>query len=153
MPVHKERRVIACPREHFFDIVADVERYPDYLSFWQDAKIYRRDKDVYYTQQKIGIGPIRESFRTKTDLSRPSKIRVTSTDELFLEFEILWRFEPVSEHSCQIDFKFKCEAASFIMRRVMDLMLDEAAHHMVKAFEGRALQHYQAQKAKACGKS
>ncbi len=142
MPIHREKRVIRCPQEHFFDIVADVERYPEYLSFWQDARIYRRDNDSYYTAQKIGIGPVIESFRTRTDLSRPSRIRVTSTDDLFHEFEILWLFESVTEHSCQIDFEFKCEAASFIMRTVMDLMLDETAHSMVKAFEYRALKQY-----------
>lgn len=143
MPIHRERRVIPCAPEFFFDIVADVECYPEYLSFWQDARIYRRDSDVYYTVQQIGIGPARETFRTRTDLSRPSRIRVTSTDDLFREFETLWLFEPVLESSCQVDFIFKCEAASFIMRRVMDVMLDEVARNMVKAFEERALSRYE----------
>ena len=142
MPIHRERHIIDCPRDHFFAIVADVERYPEYLSFWQDAKIYRRDKDVYYTTQKIGIGPVREAFHTKTDLTPPDKIRVTSTDELFQEFNILWVFEPISEHSCRVDFEFRCEASTFFMRRIMNLMLDEAAHQMVKAFQGRAIQQY-----------
>lgn len=148
MPIHKERRIIACPRDYFFDIIADVERYPEYLSFWQDAKIYRHDKNVYYTVQKIGIGPVTEVFRTKTNLIPTSKIRVTSTDHLFREFDILWVFESISERSCQVDFEFRCEASSFIMRRLMNLMLDEAAQHMVQAFQDRAIQRYTAMEAK-----
>lgn len=139
MPVYRERRVIPCPAKRFFDIVADVESYPEYLTFWQDARIYRRDLDTYYTAQTIGIGPIRETFRTRTELSQSSRIRVTSTDKLFREFEILWSFDSVSERACQVNFKFSCEATSFIVRRVMDVMLDEVARSMVEAFETRAL--------------
>lgn len=123
--------------------MADVERYPKYLSFWQDARIYRRDGDTYYTEQTIGIGPVREMFRTRTELSRPGRIRVTSKDELFREFEILWIFEPDSEHSCRVDFKFNCEATSFVARRIMDVMLDEVARSMVESFEARALKQYE----------
>ena len=146
MPIHRERRVISCAPEFLFDTVADVESYPEYLAFWQDARVYRRDRNVYYTVQEIGIGPARETFRTQTALSRPSRIRVTSTDKLFREFEILWVFEPVPENHCQVEFIFKCEATSFIVSRVMDVMLDEVARSMVKAFEERALTRYEVEK-------
>ena len=138
MPIHREKRVIPYSQEQFFDIIADVERYPEYLSFWQSARIERRVDNVYHTVQQIGIGPVRERFRTQTRLSRPTRIVISSADHLFKAFEIRWGFESLSEHSCRVDFEFKCEMASFLMRRVMDLMLDETARTMVGAFEDRA---------------
>ena len=147
MPIHRERRIGACPSDYFFDIVADVERYPEYLSFWQEAHIYRRESGIYHTRQKIGIGPARETFRTRTQLSRPKEIRVISDDKLFRHFEILWEFAPLPNDRCQVDFKFHIEAASFFMRRFMDVMLDEVSRSMVTAFKERALLQYANQQA------
>ena len=94
--------------------------------------------DVYYTVQAVGIGPVREEFRTKTRMSRPDQIVVTSVDPLFKTFEIRWTFKSMSQHSCHIDFRFECEMASFILGKIMNTMLDETARAMVRAFEDRA---------------
>jgi len=143
MPVHKEVRVIPCRCDQFFDMVADVESYPEFLPFWRLAHVYRREGDVYYTDQQVGIGLfVHQTFRSCTKLDRPGRIDVTSDDGIFKDFRISWRFEPVADGNCRVEFTLSCEARSRLLSEVMDLMLLETARTMVTAFEARARRLY-----------
>ncbi len=141
MSTHSEQRIIACSPERFFDIVADVESYPDFLPFWRDAKVYRRAGHVYYTRQEIGIGPVRESFRSKTVLQPPSQIDIVSSEQIFREFAIHWEFRPAVDGGCQVRFELSIEARAGLLRKIMNAMLTDVARGMVSAFERRALEH------------
>jgi len=141
MPVHRESRSLPYRRDQFFDLVADVESYPEFLPMWRYARVYRREGDIYYTEQQVGIGPLMsQRFRSRTKLARPTDIEVTSDDSIFENFRISWHFESPSENSCRIEFELSCTGRSFVMKRVLDLMLTETAQTMVSAFEDRARQ-------------
>ena len=142
MSSHSEQRVISCSPERFFDIVADVESYPAFLPFWRNAKVYRRVGDVYYTRQEIGIGPVRESFLSKTVLQPPTQIDIVSSEPMFQEFAIHWKFRPTPEGGCRVRFKLSIEARSGLLRKVMNAMLADTARGMVSAFERRAAELY-----------
>ena len=142
MSTHSEQRVISCSPERFFDIVADVESYPQFLPFWRDAKVYRRVGHVYYTRQEIGIGPVRETFRSKTVLQPTTQIDIVSSERMFQEFAIHWRFQPAPEGGCQVRFKLAIEARSGLLRKIMNAMLGDTARGMVAAFERRAGELY-----------
>lgn len=139
MSTHSEQRVIACSPERFFDIVADVERYPAFLPFWREAKVYRRVGQVYYTRQEIGIGPVHERFCSKTVLQPPRQIDIVSSEQMFKEFAIHWEFSPTPEGACQVRFELRIEVRSGLLRKIMNAMLAETARGMVGAFERRAL--------------
>ena len=136
MATHTESRFIQAPRERVFDLVADVERYPDFLPLWIDARIYRRHGNTYHTEQEIGLGPIRERFHTRTVLDRPSRIEVTSTDGLFRAFTIRWDFADVPG-GCHIDIALTWEVQSRLPQKAIDSVLPATAAIMVSAFEDR----------------
>jgi coenzyme Q-binding protein COQ10 len=139
LPVHRENRVLPCRRDQFFDLVADVESYPEFLPLWRSARIYRKKGDVYYTEQVVGMGPLMsQRFRSRTKLDRPTDIEVTSDAGVFKHLRIVWHFESTPEDGCRVDFEMSCEASSPMMRRFIDLMLLETARGMVEAFEKRA---------------
>jgi coenzyme Q-binding protein COQ10 len=126
-------------RDQFFDLVADVESYPEFLPLWRFAHIYRREGNVYYTVQEIGIGLwMSQRFHSRTELDRPTDIQVTSDDSIFENFRISWHFESPSEDSCRVEFELSSDARSRVMSSIMDLMLHETARTMVEAFESRA---------------
>jgi coenzyme Q-binding protein COQ10 len=118
-------------------MVADVERYPDFLPLWREARIYERWTNVYWTEQTVGLGPVRESFRTKTTLQKPLRIEIVSTDDLFTNFFISWDFHPVGR-GCRASIALTWEMRSQKMQRAIDLLLSHAARSMVVAFEKRA---------------
>ena len=138
MTTHTETLIINVPCDHIFELVADVERYPEFLPFWRKAHIYRhRGEAIYFTEQEIGLGLLQGYFRTRTELIRPSQIEVTSQDGLFRNFNILWKFGDTAK-GCQVVISLTWEVRSLLMQRAIDFVLPETARKMVDAFENRA---------------
>jgi coenzyme Q-binding protein COQ10 len=137
MTVHRDSGFISAPCDEVFDLVADVERYPEFLSLWRAARVYHREGDVYFTEQEVGLGPIRERFRTRTALFRPTRIEVTSEDTLFRAFEIRWHFAPVRS-GCRASIGLLWETRSRPLQKAIDLLLPGVARSMVDAFRARA---------------
>lgn len=142
MTTHRDSQIIRAPREQIFDLVADVERYPEFLPLWLDAHVYRhRGETIYFTEQEVGLGPLHERFRTKTVMKRPDTIEVTSTDGLFRDFQILWTFEDAGigdKPACRTDIALTWQVRSWLMQRAIDMVLPETARSMVQAFARRA---------------
>lgn len=137
MAQHRDRRYIAAPAEQVFDLIADVERYPEFLSIWRSARIYEREVDVYFTEQEVGLGPIRERFRTRTELLRPHRIEVSSPDPLFQAFGICWNVAPF-RGGCKVGVELTWQMHSRALQRAIALLLPTVASTMVDAFEKRA---------------
>jgi coenzyme Q-binding protein COQ10 len=141
MTVFAESRIIIASVEEVFDLVADVESYPAFLPLWRDARIYERSGNVYYTEQVVGLGPLEQRFRTKTVLSPPLHIEVTSTDPLFREFYIRWDFANVGR-GCRISVALQWLLSSPVLQEGIDLLLPSAARTIVNAFEKHARQEF-----------
>ena len=139
MTTHRERRVIAAPRETLFDLVADVERYPEFLPMWREARVRDRGPNRYDTDQLVGFGLLCERFTTRTVLNPPEVIEVTSDDRLFQKFLIRWWFHEEGEGSLVVvDLDWRTR--SFLLQGAIDLVLAQTARMMIEAFERRALE-------------
>lgn len=140
MTAHIESRLVSAPADLLFDLVADVERYPEFLPMWKSARIRSWEgQSVYYTEQEVGFGPISERFVTKTLLAQPAAIEVTSDDRLFREFYIRWNFAQV-DAGCRIAIELKWQARSFLLQKGIEAALPRTARMMISAFETRARQ-------------
>lgn len=138
MASHRESRAIARSPELLFDIVADVERYPEFLPLIRDARIVRRHTTAYETEQSLALGLLMHRFRTRTELERPGRIAVSSDDRSFCRFDIRWRFSPLADDHCHVDFTLDCETRSFFLMPIVQLLVLPMATSMVAAFEARA---------------
>lgn len=137
MTVFAESRILIAPRDRVFDLVADVESYPQFLPLWRDAHVYERQGNVYLTEQSVGLGKLEERFRTKTVLARPLRIEVTSEDPLFRDFYIHWDFATIGL-GCRISVALQWQLASPTLQGALDRLLPSAARSIVSAFEKRA---------------
>ena len=135
---HRENHVVAFSNERMFDLVADVERYPEFLPLMRKATIVRRHASGYETEQTLALGPLSHRFRTRTELDMPRSIVVTSADRAFHRFDIRWAFTPTSEGCCRIDFALDCEVRSIWLKPLGDVLMTQMASTMVNAFVMRA---------------
>lgn len=138
MASHRESRAIAQPPEYLFDIVADVERYPEFLPLVSSARIVKHHENTYETQQSMALGLLTHRFSTRTELDRPRAITVISEDRSFSRFHIRWNFSALDNGHCQVDFTLDCETRSLLLRPVMQVLIMPMATSMVSAFETRA---------------
>ena len=138
MATHCESRDIARSPEWLFDIVADVERYPEFLPLISAAKIVKHHENAYETEQSLALGLMTYRFCSRTELDRPRSITVVSGDRSFRRFEIRWSFTPLAEDRCHVDFSLDCEARSLFLIPVIQVLIMPMATSMVSAFEARA---------------
>jgi coenzyme Q-binding protein COQ10 len=124
-----------------FDLVADVERYPEFLPWVIEARIRRRTDQALLVDMTIAAGPIRRRFSSTGVLHRPSRIDISSDDPIFDRFEQRWRFESAGDGSnivyC-VDFKLR----SRLLQLVMGASFADRAAATVAAFRRRANQLY-----------
>lgn len=138
MPVHSERRVLPYSAEQLFDLVAAVERYPEFLPWCREARITARDGDVFHADVTVGFRTVRREFGSRVETVRPSAIDVTPTGGPFRRMANRWRFTDLPSGGCLVDFHLDFEFRSRLLRALIGALFHEAVRRMVTAFEGRA---------------
>lgn len=138
MPTHAEVRVLHHPAEQLFDLVADVEKYPEFLPWCVDARIRRREDSLVVADLVIGYRVFRERFTSTVVLNRPDRIDVTYAEGPFRYLNNHWIFVPEGSDSCIIDFFVDFEFHSRVLQVVAERVFGEAVKLMVHAFERRA---------------
>jgi coenzyme Q-binding protein COQ10 len=138
MPVHAERRVLPYSPAQMFDLVAAVDRYPEFLPWCIGARIKSRNGNVVLADLIIGFRMIRERFTSRVILDRPGRIDVSYIDGPLKHLANRWLFEPAGEGGCVIDFHVDFEFRSRILQAAIGALFHEAVRRMVAAFEKRA---------------
>jgi coenzyme Q-binding protein COQ10 len=138
MPTHAERRVLPYTPEQLFNLVADVERYPEFLPWCLAARIRRREGRTIHADLVIGFRMVRERFTSKVDLAPPRRIDVAYSQGPFKYLNNHWIFEPTADGGCEIDFFVDFEFRNRVLQKLIELLFQEAVRRMVTAFENRA---------------
>src|ERR1700692_2521559 len=141
MPTHAEQRILPYTPEQLFALVADVERYPEFLPWCVGARIREPPPDLIVADLIIGFRMFRERFTSHVRLDPPRRIDVAYTEGPFRYLNNYWIFEKVPG-GCRLDFFVDFEFKSRIFQRVTELLFNEAGRRMVGAFETRAHQLY-----------
>jgi len=146
MPTHAERRLLPYRPDQLYDLVADVERYPEFLPWCLGARIRRREGNTLIADLVVGFKMIRERFTSRVVLhdkaAAPNlRIDVTYVQGPFKYLNNHWLFLP-HEEGCLLDFYVDFEFRSRLLQKVMQPLFNEAVRRMVGAFESRAKELY-----------
>jgi coenzyme Q-binding protein COQ10 len=142
MPSHEVHCALAYTPEQLFDLAADVERYPEFLPWWIAVRARKREANVYYTDQVVGFGLVRQRFESKTVLRRPERIDVTSSDRKFRRFHLTWLFDPLPDDGCRVALVVDLELRSKLAQDLFGRAISRMAGSIMSAFEDRAHRLY-----------
>ncbi len=142
MPTHAEHRLLPYTPEQLFDLVADVERYPEFLPWCIGARIRERQGNTITADLLIGFKMVRERFTSRVVLKRPRRIDVSYAEGPFRYLNNHWEFIPQPDGKCLIDFYVDFEFRSRMLQKIIGVLFNEAVKRMVGAFEARARQLY-----------
>jgi len=145
MPTHAEKRILPYAPEKLYAMVADVERYPEFLPWCVASRIRRRDGDVFFADLVIGFKMVRERFTSKVTLDPNHRVDVTYTEGPFHYLNNHWVFNPMPDGTTEIDFYVDFEFRSKLLQTLIGALFNEAVRLMVSAFERRARQLYGAE--------
>ncbi len=142
MPTHAEQRTLPYTPEQMFDLVAGVERYPEFLPWCLSSRITKREGDVFYADLVIGYKMVREKFTSKVVLEKPDSIRVEYLKGPLKHLSNKWIFIRNKDGSCTIDFYVDFEFRNAFFQGLMGVFFNEIVKRMVTAFEERARSLY-----------
>ena len=137
MPTYADRKLVGYQPEQLFDLVADVDKYPDFLPWCVGARVKSRTETELHADLTIGFGPFRESFTSRVTLERPARIRVSYENGPFRYLNNQWVFIP-HEAGAQVDFWVDFEFRSRLLQKAIGVVFNEAVRRMVGAFLKRA---------------
>ena len=137
MPTHAEERQLPFTQQQLFDLVADVERYPEFLPWCTACRVRKREGRLIEADLLVGFKMVRERFTSRVTLSAPDRIDVEYLDGPFRYLNNHWIFKPI-DNGCVIDFYIDFEFRSRLLQRLMGPLFNEAVRRMVSAFETRA---------------
>ncbi len=143
MPVFETTHRVAHSAEAMFDLVADVEAYPQFVPLCERLVVRARraegETESLIVDMTIGYKVIRETFTSKVTLERPALIiRVDYLDGPFRVMENHWTFVPAGEGTSDIGFHIAYEFKSRALALVMGTMFDRAFRAFSVAFKKRA---------------
>lgn len=150
MPSFRNKRRVPHSAERMFDLVGDVERYPEFVPLCRDLKIRRREAkgegvEVLIADMTVAYKLVRESFRSRVTLDRPKlQILVEYLEGPFSHLENRWIFVSAGPDACDVEFFIDYEFRSRMLGVLMGAMFDTAFRRFAAAFEHRADQIYRA---------
>ena len=116
MSTHAERRLLPYRAEQLFDLVADVERYPEFLPWCVGARVRERKPNLVVADLLIGYRMVRERFTSRVVLDRPKRIDVSYSEGPFRYLNNHWLFEPQPDGGCLLDFYVDFEFRSRMLQ-------------------------------------
>ena len=99
---HREVKIFSRSCEQVFAVVADVERYPEFLPGWSEVRILRSESDRLEVEQRLRLALLRIRFCSVARLECCRQIFIESRDAPFGNMTIRWQFEPQGEGRCRV---------------------------------------------------
>lgn len=143
MSVYIARQHLPYTAPQLFDLVADIERYPEFMPWVIELRARERKDHTILVDMTVGTGPLRKQFSTSAVLHRPHRIDITSRDPMFDRFEQRWTFEPAPDGCTNVEYHVAFRFRSRVLQMLMGTSFADQAAATISAFRHRAKQLYE----------
>jgi len=134
----EETRILACSAEAMFNVVMDIEAYPDFLPWVSDARILSKGEGELSAELIADFAGLKKSFSTVDHFVEHESVEIRLLDGPFRFLESFWSFEQISDVSCKVHFSIEFEFKHALLAVVATPIFTTACKTMVHAFERRA---------------
>lgn len=139
--VHRSALVPFSPGQ-MFDLVADVERYPEFLPWCTSAMILVDAGHEVTVQLGLALGPARGRFTTRNRMTPGSAVEMQLVEGPFSALEGRWLFAPIGDAGTRADLRLQFETSGFISGVLIGPAFERACNQLVDAFGRRAREVY-----------
>lgn len=153
MPIHKETRLLPYAPGQVYDLIADVERYPEFLPWCLACRVKTQESPKsFIADLAVGFKMVREQFTSRVTLDPKKAITIDYLNGPFEHLTNEWKFDTAPEGTA-VSFYLSFEFKSKLLQALIGALFEEAVHKMVSAFEARAKKLYGAAAPKRSGKT
>jgi coenzyme Q-binding protein COQ10 len=143
MPQFRTTRRVRHSAERMFALVADVEKYPEFVPLCESLRIRERrtegSSETLVADMTVAYGPFRETFTSKVTLNLQAlEIIVDYIDGPFHHLNNVWTFVPVGDERCDVKFFIDWDMKSRLLAMTVGAVFDRAFRKFAESFEARA---------------
>lgn len=142
MPKHQETRLLPFTAQQMFDLVIDVECYPEFLPWCQSCQIVSQEGDFLIADLGIGYKGMSQTFRSQVNFISPSEIKVDYLEGRLKYLKNIWHFEDLQPNQCKIDFFIDFSFGRGLLQFAIEAIFEKALSQMIHSFEQRANKIY-----------
>ncbi len=141
MPRIRVSEVVPFTQEQIYNVVVDVERYPEFLPWCTQTRIQERRENQFTAELTVAFKGIREKFKTLDVLTPPEKVEINLRSGPFKYLVSTWKFTPVGSRT-RVDFFIDFSFQSRMKEMIMGPVFTQVSKQMVAAFRKRAVTLY-----------
>ena len=130
------------PADAMYQLVADVETYPEFLPWCREACAVSRGENEIEATLKIERGPVRKRFTTRNRMNDGSSIEMDLVDGPFKHLQGRWTFTPLGDDGSKVELHLEFDFSSRLLRSTVGPVFNHIAETMVSAFCKRAHEVY-----------
>jgi ribosome-associated toxin RatA of RatAB toxin-antitoxin module len=134
--------IVAYSSQQMFDLVNDIEAYPQFMPGCVGAKILRSGDDWVEAELELKKSGFHQSFTTRNQLFAPNLIQLKLVDGPFTKFEGFWRFKSLGESGCRVEFELNFELRNRLLQMAVGKMFAGITQQQVDAICHRAVAIY-----------
>jgi len=142
MSSHKSSHVCNYSQEQLFDLVVNIESYPEFLPWCKKAEIIKTKGNIIIAELTIEFAGISQSYTSKITHDRPKTINVEMIEGPFSYLRNNWQFEAQNNGQTKIRFEIDFKFSSKILETLMGVIFDRTVSKLTEAFLKRAEQLY-----------
>jgi len=124
--------------QQMFDLVDDVESYPDFLPWCSQTRVEFRDDEKTIATLHINFLAVKSHFTTENEKVIPLRMSIKLVDGPFRQLEGMWLFKPLAENACKIDFRLSYDFSSKLFEKIIGPVFSQITNTLVDAFVKRA---------------
>ena len=140
------KKIIPCKKEQLVEMVLDIEKYPEFVPWCIEGKIYEKNENPdlisFKGDLKVGKSILNETFSSHVTYHKEKdKIIVTNLNGPLKHLKNEWKFKEVNS-ATQLEFFIDFELKNPILNGIMKKSFELGLNKIAKAFEERAIKLY-----------
>jgi len=134
----KRSALVARSPELVYQLVEDIERYPEFVPGCTEATILERSESEMVARLAVRRGPLQTRFTTRNRLDRGRSVHMDLVEGPFRMLEGSWTFTPVASNGCRIELAMRFQFSNILKSALFEPLFEETAASLVRAFVSRA---------------
>jgi ribosome-associated toxin RatA of RatAB toxin-antitoxin module len=125
-----------------FDLVADVERYQEFLPWCSDSALVSHDGRRLCGRIEVSRLGITQAFSTCNELDPPQRMGIELQEGPFKSLHGEWQFLPLREDACKVSLRLEFEFSGRLIDAAFGKVFRQVANSLVESFVKRAREVY-----------
>lgn len=142
MTVVDKSALVPYTAQEMFDLVADIESYPQFLPWCGGARVVARAEETVTAAIEIAYSGVHKTFTTRNDHTPPARIQMQLLDGPFKRLDGNWHFDILDAMHCKIALHLEFEFANMLLALALNSTFSKIADSMVDSFLRRAIDVY-----------